>query len=186
MSNEASKRASAKQSQSAPPPGVAAARGRLYKQSQFRRCVQEWGCAGLAGAALGTIRATSPRCPASGNKPNSHPARGIGGASRDPKRASSRLGARSTLRVGTIAPNKPNLQADRATSPRCPASGNKANSRAARTGRGKDHSLRLEEVRDAHPTLPSVLRPASRRLRKRAEVGRLVLWMSGLEVRVTK
>jgi len=36
------------------------------------------------------------------------PPRGIGGASRGPKRSSSRLGARSTLPVGTIAPNKPN------------------------------------------------------------------------------
>jgi len=42
------------------------------------------------------------------NKPNLHPRRGIGGASRDPKRGLSRLGARSTLPAGTIAPNEPN------------------------------------------------------------------------------
>ncbi len=42
------------------------------------------------------------------NKANLHPPRGIGGASRDPKRGLSRLVARSTLQVGAIAPNKPN------------------------------------------------------------------------------
>ncbi len=42
------------------------------------------------------------------NEPNLHPPRGIGGASRDPKRGSLRLGARSTLHVGVMTPNKPN------------------------------------------------------------------------------
>ena len=95
------------------PPGVrfttsGCPRDQLYKQSQFLPGTREWARAAGAGGPPESHRATSPRCPASGNKPNLHPGRGIGGASRDPKRDSSRLGARSTLRVGAIAPNKPN------------------------------------------------------------------------------
>ena len=112
------------------PPGS----GRLYKQTQFpampggrsrwaempvwtnkanfgsrpagpgAKCVkqsQTWAGQGIWGdGAQGE--------PIVRNKPNWHACTGIGPASRVSKRELSRLGARSTLPAGAVAPNKPN------------------------------------------------------------------------------
>ncbi len=87
------------------------------KQSQFsRRCPVGWGRRDRGRGANVRNEPNFRRCRAgrarSGfergtnvqNEPNLPSPGGIGGASRDPKRDSSRLGARSTLPVGAIAP----------------------------------------------------------------------------------
>jgi hypothetical protein len=94
-------------------------RGKCAKQTQFGHVVRASPVAGRANCA------TSPRCPASGKKPNSS----IADCAKQTQFAPRHAGTSGT---------------DRATSPRCPASGNKANLALGGVGRGRPtHSLSL-------------------------------------------
>jgi hypothetical protein len=83
------------------------------------------GVTGQHRASGGTHRPTSPRCPASGNEPNFGRSfkSEVSSVKRDTRVTCAKQSQFGRSRMGTHDPRR----ADQATSPRCPASGNKAN-----------------------------------------------------------